>query len=59
MSAIFLALLLSGGASVWVFTKLQNQTGYGNTQTTLTGTAIVFVLLFITVFSISKMVLHN
>jgi len=59
MSAIFLALLLSGGASAWVFTKLQNQTGYGNTKTALMGTAVAFVLLFIAVFSISKMVLHN
>lgn len=59
MSAVLLAFMLSVGASVWVFTKLQNRSGYGNAKTALIGTAVAFVLLFIVVFSVSKMVLHN
>jgi hypothetical protein len=59
MSAVLLSALLSMGASVWIFTKLQNQTGYGNSRNAFIGAGIAFVLLFVVVFSISKMVLHN
>jgi uncharacterized membrane protein SpoIIM required for sporulation len=57
MTAALLALLIAGGSSVWIFTKLQNRTGYGNNQNAIIGAAVVFVLLFVVVFSLGHMVL--
>jgi hypothetical protein len=55
MSAFLLALLFSLGASTWVYTKLQNKTGYGNQKNALIGSGVCFVILFIVVFSLAKM----
>lgn len=57
MSAGIVALLVAISSSVWVFTKLQNKTGYGNNQSAVIGAAVVFVLAFIVVFSLGHMVL--
>ncbi len=57
MSAAFLAFIIAGGSSVWIFTKLQNRTGYGNSKNAITGAAVVFVIGFIVVFTIGHMIL--
>ena len=57
MSAALLALLIAGGSSVWIYTKLQNHTGYGNSKNAATGALVAFILGFIVVFSIAKMIL--
>jgi hypothetical protein len=57
MSAALLSLLISGGSSVWVYTKLQNHTGYGNSKSAVQGAAVVFVLGFIVIFSLAHMLL--
>jgi hypothetical protein len=59
MSAALIAFLFSVGASTWVFTKLQNKTGYGNNKSAFTGAAVVFVIAFILLFTLSHMLLHN
>ena len=59
MNATLVAFLFSAGASTWVFTKLQNKTGYGNNKSALQGAAIVFVIVFILVFTLGRMLLHN
>ena len=58
MKAAFIALVAAVSISVWSYTKLQSHTGYGNASTTAKGTAIVFVISFIVVFTIGLMVLH-
>ena len=58
MNAALLALLISISGSVWVFTKLQNKTGYGNNQSAFIGSAVTFVLGFIVIFSLAHMVLR-
>lgn len=57
MNAAFLALLIAGGGAVWIYTKLQNRTGYGNSKNAATGALVAFVLGFIVVFTIAKMIL--
>jgi uncharacterized membrane protein YjjP (DUF1212 family) len=56
---VFFALLASMSASVWVFTKLQSRTGYGNSQNAMIGAAVVFVLGFVVIFSLAHMLLPN
>lgn len=58
MNAALLALLISGGSSVWIYTKLQNKTGYGNSKSAAKAALIVFAAGFVVVFSIGKMILH-
>ncbi|MEJ0072772.1 MAG: hypothetical protein WDN27_01620 [Candidatus Saccharibacteria bacterium] len=53
MTAALLALLIAGGASVWIFTKLQNHTGYGNSKNAAVGAGVVFVIGFLVVFTIA------
>lgn len=57
MSAFIIALLAAIGGGTWVFTRLQNKTGYGNSKTALTGSAIAGLGIFIFVFSIALMIL--
>ena len=57
MSAFMVALLFSVGASTWVYTKLQQRTGYGNTSSALKGTITVGVIAFVVVYTISLMIL--
>lgn len=58
MSAALLALLVAGGCSVWVYTKLQNRTGYSNNKSAIQGSAVVFIVGFIVVLTIARMVLR-
>lgn len=57
MSAFIIALLAAIGGGTWVFTRLQNKTGYGNSKTALKGAAIAGLGLFIVVFTIGLTVL--
>lgn len=57
MSAGVIAFLVAAGASTWVYTRLQDRTGYGNNQNAAIGAAAVFVLGFIVVFTIGHMFL--
>jgi hypothetical protein len=59
MSAALLALMMAAGSSVWVYTKLQDRTGYGNNKNAAIGAAAVFALLFIIILTLAKMLLHN
>jgi hypothetical protein len=58
MTALF-ALIASFSGSVWIYTKLQNRTGYGNNQSAIIGAAVVFVLGFIVIFTLAKLLLPN
>jgi hypothetical protein len=59
VSAFFVALLASIGLSTWAYTKLQNKTGYGNGKNALSGTAVVFVISFVVIFTIMHMVMGH
>jgi Co/Zn/Cd efflux system component len=50
MSAFITALLLALGAGTWIYTKLQQRTGYGNSKSALQGAAVSGVLIFIVTF---------
>lgn len=50
--AFLLALIISVCAGVWVFTKLNQRTGYGNNSGALKGAAVAGVAIFVVVFSI-------
>lgn len=52
-----IALFCSVGASTWIYTKLQQRTGYGNSGTALKGTAAAGVLIFVVVYTIGLMIL--
>ena len=56
MGPLFVAALFAIGAATWVYTKLQQQTGYGNSQNALIGAGVVGVVLFITMFATAKMI---
>jgi Co/Zn/Cd efflux system component len=47
MSSWLIALMFSIGASTWIFSKLQQRTGYGNNQSALIGAAVSGVIIFI------------
>lgn len=57
MTAAFLALLIAGGAAVWIYTKLQNKTGYGNNTGAAKGAGVAFAIIFVVVFTIGNMLL--
>jgi hypothetical protein len=50
MKAFIFALLFAVGSGTWVYTKLQQRTGYGNTAATLKGTAVVAAIAFAVFF---------
>ena len=51
IKAFLLALLISGCGGVWVFTKLNQRTGYGNGANAAKGAALAGVVVFVVVFS--------
>lgn len=53
MSAFITSLLLSLGAGTWIYTKLQNKTGYGNSKTALKGALISGVIIFFVVLTVA------
>lgn len=57
MKAFITALLLGLGGGTWIYTKLQQRTGYGNSKTAFKGAAIAGVIIFIVVLTITLTVL--
>jgi len=57
MKPLILAFLVAISVGTWSYTKLQSRTGYGNAQTTGTAAGLVFVVVFIVVFTIGKFVI--
>ncbi|TAH36598.1 hypothetical protein EYC59_00255 [Candidatus Saccharibacteria bacterium] len=52
IKAFLLGLIISVCAGVWIFTKLNQRTGYGNGASAAKGAAIAGALIFVIVFSI-------
>ncbi|MFZ1249747.1 MAG: hypothetical protein WAQ24_05515 [Candidatus Saccharimonadales bacterium] len=57
MNAFLVALLFSGGVATWVYTKLQQKTGYGNSKTALKGAAVAGGIAFAVLFTIALTIL--
>lgn len=57
MNAFFIALLLSVGTGTWIYTKLQQRTGYGNGGSALKGAAVAGGIVFVVTLSIASLVL--
>ena len=58
MSAALVALIVSLSASVWTFTRLQDRTGRGNNRNAVIGATAVFILGFIVIFTLVRLLLH-
>lgn len=58
MSAFILSLVFACAAGGWLFTKLQQNTGYGNSSSAIKGAAIATALIFIFAFTVCRYVLH-
>jgi hypothetical protein len=50
MGPFFTSSLLAIGAGVWVFTKLQNRTGYGNSRGAILGAVVTGLGIFLVVY---------
>lgn len=50
--------MAAAGVSGWVFNKLQQRSGYGNNQSALLGTLVVFAITFVVVLTIGLMFLR-
>jgi hypothetical protein len=59
VGALLVAFLMALGAGTWVFTKLQNRNGYGNSKNALIGAAIVSVLVLFVIYSLARMFIHD
>lgn len=59
MSIGIIAFFLAAGSSGWLFTKLQNRTGQGNNQPAIIGAAVIFVIVFIVVWSLGQFLPKN
>ncbi len=57
MSAFLLALLISVCSGVWIFTKMNQTTGYGNSGNAIKGAAAAGVGIFVVVFTVGLIVL--
>lgn len=57
MKALLLAFLVAISAGTWVYTKLQQRTGYGNSTNAIKGAAISALIIFLVVFTIGLMIL--
>ncbi len=57
MGAFITALLLSLGAGTWIYTKLQNKTGYGNSKSAFMGALISGIVIFVVVLTVALMIL--
>lgn len=47
MNPILVALLFALGAGTWVYTKLQQRTGYGNSKAALKGALVAGGIAFV------------
>ncbi|MBL8121597.1 hypothetical protein JNM87_02515 [Candidatus Saccharibacteria bacterium] len=52
MKAFLFGLLFAVGVGTWVYTKLQQRTGYGNTGAVLKGTIMAAVIAFVVFFTL-------
>ncbi len=52
MSPVLVALLFSVGVGTWVYTKLQQRTGYGNSKAALKGAAVAGGIAFVVMLTI-------
>lgn len=50
MTPVLVAFFIALGAGAWIFTKLQQKTGYGNGRTTWTGTIISVIAIFLVIY---------
>jgi hypothetical protein len=57
MTPFITALLLALGGGTWIYTKLQQRTGYGNSKTAFKGAAVAGFIIFVVVFTIALTVL--
>lgn len=57
MSSWLIALMFSIGASTWIFSKLQQNNGYGNNQSALIGATVSGVIIFIIMYMILNIVM--
>lgn len=57
MSAFLTALLLALGAGTWIYTKLQNKTGYGNSKSAFMGALVSGIVIFVVVLTVALMIL--
>ena len=57
MTAFVTALLIALGGGTWIYTKLQQRTGYGNSKTAYKGAAVAGAIIFIVVFTVALTVL--
>ncbi|HEY4161225.1 MAG TPA: hypothetical protein VGM08_04130 [Candidatus Saccharimonadales bacterium] len=58
MKAALVAFIAAIAISSWSYVKLLNRAGYGNTKTALTGTAAIFGITFVVVFTIGLTILR-
>ena len=58
MRALLVALVAAVGISCWSFVKLQQRSGHGNAQMALKATSLIFIIVFLVVFTIGQAVLH-
>ncbi len=53
MSPFLISLLFSLGAGTWVYTKLQQKTGYGNSKAAFKGAAVAALIGFVIMFTLA------
>lgn len=59
MSALLVAVMFTAGFGMWVYAKLQRNTGGGNNKNALIGAGVAGVIGFIVVFSLFRMILPS
>jgi hypothetical protein len=57
LSKLLLSLLIAICGGVFVYTRLQQHTGYGNSRSAAQGAAITALIIFVLVFSLSTFLL--
>lgn len=57
MNTVVTALILSLGASTWIYTQVQRRVGYGNSKQALKAAVIAGVICFVVVLTIGMTLL--
>jgi hypothetical protein len=57
VSKLLLSLLIAICGGVFIYTRLQQRTGYGNSRSAAQGAAITALIIFVLVFSLSTFLL--
>lgn len=55
MTPFLISAFIALGAGAWIYTKLQQKTGYGNTRLTWTGTTLFTVAIFAVIYVTLKL----